>query len=168
MVIAGKGGVVAVATLFRLSDGRREWLATVDGSAVTIDGVDGEFVVTPRPDGRWSIAHAGQMWTSVAVPAPDGIWTGLDGSVKQWQAERASSRTRHKVVDDSIRAPMSATVIRVHVAVGSVVVEGDPLIVVEAMKMEMPLRAPRAGIVGAVHCKEGELVQPTTVLVELA
>ena len=35
------------------------------------------------------------------------------------------------------------------------------------MKMELPLRAPRDGVVTAVHCREGELVQADTVLVEL-
>jgi biotin carboxyl carrier protein len=62
---------------------------------------------------------------------------------------------------------MSATVVRMIAEVGSAVAEGDILLVVEAMKMEMPLRAPRAAVVRAVHCHEGELVQPTSILVEL-
>lgn len=159
-----------MATPFRLSDGRRDWLANVEGSVVTIDGVEGEFIVTARPDGRWSITHkveGGSVRTAVGAQAPDGIWTGVDGATTQWQAEPASSRVRHRVVDDSIRAPMSATVIRLHVEVGSAVSEGDPLVVVEAMKMEMPLRAPRDGKVKAVHCREGELVPAAAVLVEL-
>jgi len=160
-----------MATPFRLNDGRRDWLASVEGPVVTIDGVDGEFIVTARPDGRWSIAHksnGGVARTVVGAQTAERVWTGVDGATTQWQVESASSRARHKVVDDSIRAPMSATVIRVHVAVGSVVTEGDPLVVVEAMKMEMPLRAPRGGTVRAVHCREGELVASAAILVELA
>jgi len=38
--------------------------------------------------------------------------------------------------------------------------------VLEAMKMELPIRAPHDGTIAAVHCREGELVQPGTVLVE--
>ncbi len=159
-----------MATPFRLNDGRRDWLATVEGSVVTIDGVEGEFIVTARPDGRWSITHKADGSpgrTAVGAQTSDGVWTGVDGATTQWQVEPASSRARHKVVDDSIRAPMSATVIRLHVEVGSAVSEGDPLVVVEAMKMEMPLRAPRDGKVKAVHCREGELVPAAAVLVEL-
>jgi len=159
-----------MATLLRLNDGRRDWLATVEGSTVTIDGVSGEFIVTARPDGRWSIARAagdGAARTAVGAPSADGVWTGVDGATTQWQVEPASSRARHKAVDDSIRSPMSATVIRIHVGVGSVVSEGDPLVVVEAMKMEMPLRAPRDGTIKALHCREGELVPSAAVLVEL-
>jgi 3-methylcrotonyl-CoA carboxylase alpha subunit len=41
------------------------------------------------------------------------------------------------------------------------------LIVLEAMKMELPIRTAAEGVVRAVSCREGELVQPGTVLVEL-
>jgi 3-methylcrotonyl-CoA carboxylase alpha subunit len=37
----------------------------------------------------------------------------------------------------------------------------------EAMKMELPIKAPRDGIVKAIGCRVGELVQPETVLVDL-
>ncbi len=156
-----------MAAQWRVSNGQREWLVTVDGTSVTVEGVDGEFVVMPRPDGRWSITHADQVSTASAARADQSIWTEMDGAGTEWQAHPASSRARHRVVDDSIRSPMSATVVSVHVTAGSAVAEGDPLVVVEAMKMEMPLRAPSACVVKAVHCQVGELVQPTTVLVEL-
>jgi biotin carboxyl carrier protein len=39
--------------------------------------------------------------------------------------------------------------------------------VLEAMKMELPVRAPRAGRISAIRCKPGELVQPGIALVEL-
>jgi acetyl/propionyl-CoA carboxylase alpha subunit len=70
-------------------------------------------------------------------------------------------------VDDEIVAPMPGTVIRVHVAAGDEVGARDPLVVVEAMKMEMPLLAPRAGTVQAVHVAEGDTVARGEVLVEL-
>jgi 3-methylcrotonyl-CoA carboxylase alpha subunit len=57
--------------------------------------------------------------------------------------------------------------VRIAVQPGAAVQAGDTLIVLEAMKMELPIRAPRAGIVRAIHCHEGDLVQPGVLLVEL-
>ena len=156
-----------MASQMRVTDGRREWLATVNGSVVTIEGVEGTFTVAARPDGRWVIEHAGHTDTAITAKVPEGVWIGLDGSGTQWQARPASSRARHAAVDDEVRAPMSATVVRVLVAAGQQVAEGDILVVVEAMKMEMPLRATHAASVRAVHCREGELVQAASILVEL-
>ena len=151
----------------RVTDGRREWVATVDGSVVTIEGVEGAFTLSARPDGRWSIEHAGHSDTAITARSPEGVWIGIGGSGALWQARPASSRTRHAAVDTDVRAPMSATVVRVLVTAGQQVAEGDILVVVEAMKMEMPLRATHAAVVRAVHCREGELVQAASLLVEL-
>jgi biotin carboxyl carrier protein len=156
-----------MASQVRVTDGRREWLATVDGSVVTIEGIEGAFTLAARPDGRWTIAHAGQTDTAITARAPEGVWIGIEGSGALWQARSASSRARSKAIDDDVRAPMSATVVRVLVAAGQPVAEGDILVVVEAMKMEMPLRATHAASVRAVHCREGELVQAAALLVEL-
>jgi biotin carboxyl carrier protein len=62
---------------------------------------------------------------------------------------------------------MPATVVKVLVAPGQAVRHGDTLLLVEAMKMELPIRAPGDAIVKAVHCREGDLVQPDRTLVEL-
>ncbi len=106
--------------------------------------------------------------TGAALKTSSGTWVSLDGTVALAEVDSASARPRAKHSDaDALRPPMSATVIRIHVAPGAAVAEGDPLIVLEAMKMEMPIRAPRAGIVSAVHCREGELVTPATVLLDL-
>ncbi len=156
-----------MASQIRVTDGRREWLATVDGSVVTIEGVEGAFTLNGRPDGRWAIEHAGHTDTAVTASAPDGVWIGIDGSGALWRAQPASLRTRKAAVDDDVRAPMSATVVRVLVTAGQKVAEGDILVVVEAMKMEMPLRATHAAVVRAVHCREGQLVQSASILVEL-
>jgi acetyl/propionyl-CoA carboxylase alpha subunit len=67
----------------------------------------------------------------------------------------------------SLTAPMPATVLKVLVVPGSLVKKGDTVVVLEAMKMELPVRTSREGVITAVHCREGELVQPDTVLVEI-
>lgn len=66
-----------------------------------------------------------------------------------------------------LTAPMNASVVAVPVAVGDAVEAGAPLVVLEAMKMEHSIRAPRAGVVAALFCSPGELVAEGTPLVEL-
>jgi acetyl/propionyl-CoA carboxylase alpha subunit len=64
-------------------------------------------------------------------------------------------------------APMPATVIKIDVKPGDAVKKGDVLVVLEAMKMELPLHAPADGTVAAVRCAAGDLVPAEAVLVEL-
>ena len=67
-----------------------------------------------------------------------------------------------------VRATLPGLVVRVAVAVGDDVAEGDALVTVEAMKMENEIRAPRSGRIGAVDVAEGQTIASGAVLVRLA
>jgi 3-methylcrotonyl-CoA carboxylase alpha subunit len=67
----------------------------------------------------------------------------------------------------AVTAPMPGTVIRVLVEPGQGVTAREPLVVLEAMKMETPLVSPYDATVRAVHVAEGDRVAGGTVLVEL-
>ena len=67
----------------------------------------------------------------------------------------------------TVVAPMPGTVIKVHVHEGSTVKAGEPLVVLEAMKMETPLSSPYDATVLAVHVQEGDRVAGGAVLVDL-
>jgi urea carboxylase len=62
---------------------------------------------------------------------------------------------------------MPGTVVRVDVAPGATVRRGDTLVILEAMKMELPIRATSDGVVKALHCRPGDLVQPGVPLVDV-
>jgi biotin carboxyl carrier protein len=64
-----------------------------------------------------------------------------------------------------VLAPMAGRIARVLVKAGDAVTARQGLVVVEAMKMENELRAPRAGIVTDVRAAEGALVEANAVLV---
>jgi propionyl-CoA carboxylase alpha chain len=68
----------------------------------------------------------------------------------------------------SLRAPMPGTVIRVLAAEGSRVEAGDPLLILEAMKMEHPVLAPHAGLVASLHVTEGQQVEAGSVVAVIA
>lgn len=62
---------------------------------------------------------------------------------------------------------MPGKVLEICVTPGDTVESGDVLLVIEAMKMEQPIRAPYAGVVKAVSTEEGQRVNPGTPLVVL-
>ncbi|MBE9593997.1 MAG: acetyl-CoA carboxylase biotin carboxyl carrier protein subunit [Proteobacteria bacterium] len=64
-----------------------------------------------------------------------------------------------------VTAPMAGKVIDVKVNVGDTVNEDDDLIILEAMKMEMPIVAPASGTVKEIKCKKGDSVGADDVLV---
>jgi biotin carboxyl carrier protein len=71
-----------------------------------------------------------------------------------------------KKVND-IKAPMPGLVVDVRVQAGDVVKKGDPVLVLEAMKMENILKAPGDGKVAKVHVTKGVAVEKNQVLVNL-
>jgi len=68
----------------------------------------------------------------------------------------------------SVQAPLPGRVVRIAVNVGDEVSAHQPLVVVEAMKIETSLAAPRDGVVAAIRCAVGDAVSGGQVLVELA
>jgi biotin carboxyl carrier protein len=129
--------------------GDREYVVNITADGVLVDGE----IVPPA-------AHA------LALAAGDKRWVFLDGDVYEFEVQRVGRR-KATAQHSSLMAPMPATVTRINVAVGATVSKGDTLLVLEAMKMELPVRAPSDGTVSAIACREGELVQPGVPLIEL-
>lgn len=109
-----------------------------------------------------------RVWRLYGVSAGDRVWVFHDGSVFEIPtgAEHGSRHAAH--AHGSLTAPMPATVVAVNVKPGDRVHKGDVLILLEAMKMELPVRSPGDGTVAAVHCRAGELVQPNVSLIDLS
>jgi biotin carboxyl carrier protein len=71
---------------------------------------------------------------------------------------RASAR-RSRVAVEEIHAEMVSSVWKVLVEPGTEVAEGDTLVILESMKMEIPVLTERAGTVRELHVTEGEVLQ---------
>lgn len=82
---------------------------------------------------------------------------------------QAGGLVRKTVSDGPLKvvAPMPGKIIRVVVGENAHVNEGDPLLIMEAMKMQNELKAPKSGIVKNIHAKEGEPVSAQQVLIVL-
>ena len=124
---------------------------------VDLDGrIDIVYVAGPIGD-RWA------FWNGEIFRAPDAN----SSAKKPGAPSDRDSGSDPSATMSALTAPMPASVLKVVVAPGVHVRKGDTLVILEAMKMELPLRAPRDATVKAVHCREGERVQPEAVLVEL-
>jgi biotin carboxyl carrier protein len=104
--------------------------------------------------------------TAWVAATGDVRWVYIEGEVYEIEIVRAGRR-RGGTAHGMLSAPMPATVVRVDVSPGARIRRGDTLIILEAMKMELPIRAAADGIVKAVHCRPGDLVQPDVPLVEV-
>jgi acetyl-CoA carboxylase biotin carboxyl carrier protein len=68
---------------------------------------------------------------------------------------------------EEIKAPMAGTVLEILVAVGDSVAQEDELLILESMKMEIPVEAPAAGTVVSIAATEGDPVQEDDLLMTL-
>lgn len=131
---------------------------------------DSSFAIESLEPGVYVVEGDARRWT-VAVAGPvDDRWISIDGQVYRVEVS-TEGRARKKTKGggaDALMAPMPATVVKLLVEPGATVAEGDTLIVLEAMKMELAIRAPRSGVVGVIHCAAGQLVQPGVALLELS
>jgi len=132
------------------------------------------LVVTPLGDGRYLVSDGTRQRLAYAAGPPEARWVFLDGRVYVIDTVRLEADTTpaagggaHPDDQLALASPMPATVASIHVAPGQAVEPGDLLVMLEAMKMELPIRAPRAGRVKALACRQGDLVQPGVPLVEL-
>jgi acetyl-CoA carboxylase biotin carboxyl carrier protein len=67
----------------------------------------------------------------------------------------------------TVRAHIAGTVWKIEVAVGDSISEGQTVVILESMKMEMPVESPAAGKVSAILVKSGDAVEENAPLLEL-
>jgi acetyl-CoA/propionyl-CoA carboxylase biotin carboxyl carrier protein len=151
---AGTGEVADVRVRGLASAGLQ--VAIGDGEPVTVSGAtDGDRLI---------VAHEDRVLTYLYALDGRTAWLGRDGLAWAITRERADSRRGGAAgaadhCAGTVRSPMPGTVLSVAVAAGDTVTAGQPLAVVEAMKMEHTVTAPLAGIVAELLVKAGKQVQ---------
>lgn len=155
--------------IFALTEdgGIRKVEVTGEGSSYTVRPHGGEALVLdarPVSPGCWSIL-VGQRSYTVAVRQDRSVYTVEMGG-RTWSFDLrdparafSSSPTATGQGEGLIKAPMPGRIIRVLVQMGDTVKSGQGVVVVEAMKMENELTAPRDGVVSEVHVAEGQTVE---------
>jgi acetyl/propionyl-CoA carboxylase alpha subunit len=141
-------------------EGSGEARVTVAGQALALQ-------VEPAGPGTFVFRQGDRRETFHCVRDGDTLHLFWRGRAYRLEEETERTRASHRHVGGGLEAPMPGKVIAVRVAPGDTVGKGDELLVVEAMKMENAVRAPREGRVKSVSARVGDMVSPGVVLVEL-
>jgi len=112
-----------------------------------------------RVDGRLHVVPYAVQGTTISF--------SYDGEIYFAEVVEKGARAKVRHRDASMAAPMPGLVLKILVRQGDVVAKGAPLLILEAMKMEHQITAPRDGKIAAINCAEGELVQPGVDLITL-
>jgi acetyl-CoA/propionyl-CoA carboxylase biotin carboxyl carrier protein len=103
----------------------------------------------------------------VSIPARF-LHTGT-GSPTAGRAPKRKVSAHHASAGASesvIKAPMQSTVVKIAVSVGDKIVEGDQVIVLEAMKMEQSITSPRNGVIKEIKVSVGDTIASGSALLE--
>ncbi|HLH26938.1 MAG TPA: biotin carboxylase N-terminal domain-containing protein [Chloroflexota bacterium] len=148
----GRAGAAAPAP--DEAEHRLEALATDGRLTISLDGAPLDAAVAPQTEPPALLVQIGGHAYTVARPPPPTVPAATGVSAPGGGA-------------GEVRAPTAAVVVAVHVRPGAAVVAGQPLVALEAMKIEQTLTAPRPDRVRAVRCAVGDSVAGGALLIEL-
>jgi biotin carboxyl carrier protein len=158
-------------TSWKDGDRMREVVLEAQGAGkwrVRVDSAEFELSVEALPNGDLRLTNAADRAVALAEVTRAGSRCFVHLSGRDYVLERETSgRARGRANEGNLEAPMPGVVTRVLVGAGDEVKAGQPLVAIEAMKMEHVIRSPREGRVKSVAARAGEMVNPGIALVEL-
>jgi len=161
-------------------DGKERIVELAEGAKPRVDDVEIDVEVVEAERGVWVLRRGGEQ----TVAAVDGSGAKMTVEIRRpggdplvlaaemTDARRAKiavpARAGNDAAPVAMRSPIPGRVVKVLVKVDDIVKAGQTVVVLEAMKMENELRAPRAGRVSIVRCAEGTAVEAGQDLVTIA
>ncbi len=136
------------------------YVATMDGKTVSVQVIRAE-------DGRMDLLIDGQRVNAHVSSDMAKRWVTIDGhTIMLTKTSGAKQGVRHDHAGGLI-APMPGQVRSVSVRVGDVVKQGQTLLTMEAMKMEIRIQALKDGRVAVLHVAQGQTVEREQILIEM-
>ena len=143
-------------------------------SRVVVDGAERALDLSQVEEGAWLVrdgvaqtlayvdGDSGKIGVSIKRPGADPVVVAAEVTEARSAAVAALARQAQRAQaagPAAVKSPMPGRVVKVLVRAGERVSAGHAVVVVEAMKMENELRAPRAGTVREIRCAEGAAVE---------
>jgi acetyl-CoA/propionyl-CoA carboxylase biotin carboxyl carrier protein len=129
-------------------------IAPYSGDVSDDDGARSRETITVEVSGK-----------RLEVVLPASLQRGADSPVRRRRGVASHAATAHS--GEALTAPMQGTIVKVAVSDGDVVEVGDLIVVLEAMKMEQPLTAHRAGTIAELAAEPGQTVAGGAVICEI-
>lgn len=170
----GESEVVKMKRTYQLEEHKGEVVVTLDGSSLTMErnGQTTTYQVFRR-DGEVTLTLEGRVVTSSPVSRSGDhseVWVrgrSVRLSVSDPKKFGGGRSGKTGASSKEIRAFMPGRVSLLHIKEGDLVQEGDPILVLEAMKMENELKAPRAAKISKIHVEVGASVEMSALLISL-
>lgn len=149
-------------TIHELAEEEAKNVVSINGKHVEV-----EILKDSPEDQSLLVSIAGKVLSIKIGESSDRIWfpVELNGKKLSVSLQREETMAPHREAPAEekgpivISAPMAGKIVSVKVSVGAKVSEGEALAVLEAMKMENEIAAPKNGTVGEVYAKPGSLVK---------
>ena len=158
---------------FEFIIGDRTYLAELRQAAETtvIKVGDSEFSFEEISPGHYEVTNNGKKQSIAAVKYRGKFLIDIDAMLfevsESGREEFGADSTSHSGEKDKIYAPMPGKIVKLFVEVGDRVSEKQPLMIIEAMKMENQVNSPASGIVKAVNSSVGDQVDTVSAVIEL-
>jgi acetyl-CoA/propionyl-CoA carboxylase, biotin carboxylase, biotin carboxyl carrier protein len=135
----------------------------------TIPAYDGPIASAPEADGERQSVVVEVGGKRLEVVLPGGLSLGGGGATRKKAPKRSGgARSGAAVSGSTLTAPMQGTIVKIAVEEGQVVQAGDLVVVLEAMKMEQPITAHKAGTVTGLKATVGQTVSNGAVIADIA
>ena len=143
-----------------------QWIETdYDNQLTPYAGPTGE-AAEPEERQRVTVEVGGRR-LEVVLPGGLAAVGGGGASGAKKPRRKTGAKAGAAASGDAVTSPMQGTIVKVSVAEGDEVAEGDAIVVLEAMKMEQPLKAHRAGVVTGLQAEVGATVTNGAVICEI-
>jgi 3-methylcrotonyl-CoA carboxylase alpha subunit len=156
---------------FRQGPGAQQQVDLIYGNGPTLLSIGGREVAfdwLSSRDGEIDLALDGVKSRIFAVVEGQELYLRTrEGRFELHWVDPFGGETEEQVGEDKIVAPLPGTVVALLAEEGAALEKGAPILTLEVMKMEQTLRAPYAGVLKAIKCKVGDIVQEGVELAEV-
>ncbi len=157
---------------YRVNVGNREYVVDVNGNKVAVDGKPVQATLTALNNGGLVLLRnenrARELHVQAKSSSEYAVMVNGRHLVAQVEKGNGKCKKRAEAATGAINAPMPGMVVNVLVKEGQTVESGDPLVILESMKMQMQLRAPVGGQIQKIAVQNRAQVEKGMLLVQVA